>query len=82
MVVGHGLLDRLPAILGTDVRRVAILHPPTLIRLAERVAHQLGAAGLETVRIDVPDAEAAKHVAVASAAGPSSATPVSPAPTR
>ena len=36
-----------------------------MIKAAERLSHLLTAAGLELVRIDVPDAEAAKSVAVA-----------------
>lgn len=65
MLVGDGLLAEVPALLGPDVRRVALLHPPTMIKTAEQLAHQLSAAGLEPVRIDVPDGEDAKSVAVA-----------------
>ena len=65
MLVGNGLLAEVPALLGPDVRRVALLHPPTMIKTAEQLAHQLSAAGLEPVRIDVPDGEDAKSVAVA-----------------
>ena len=36
-----------------------------MIKTAERLSHTLATAGLEPVRIDVPDAEAAKSVAVA-----------------
>jgi len=65
VLVGNGLLAEVPALLGPDVRRVALLHPPTMIKTAEQLAHQLSAAGLEPVRIDVPDGEDAKSVAVA-----------------
>jgi len=65
VLVGHGLLAEVPALLGLGVQRVALLHPPTMIKTAERLSHLLSAAGLEPVRIDVPDAEAAKSVAVA-----------------
>jgi 3-dehydroquinate synthase len=65
VLVGRGLLAEVPAVLGPDVHRVALLHPPTMIRTAERLCHVLAAAGLEPVRVDVPDAEAAKSVAVA-----------------
>ncbi len=58
-------LAAVPALLGPGVQRVALLHPPTMIKTAERLSHLLSAAGLEPVRIDVPDAEAAKSVAVA-----------------
>jgi 3-dehydroquinate synthase len=65
VLVGHGLLAEVPVLLGADVQRVALLHPPTMIKTAERLAHLLAAAGLEPVRVDVPDTEAAKSVAVA-----------------
>src|SRR5215207_223734 len=65
VLVGRGLLAEVPDMLGPDVQRVALLHPPTMIKTAEQLSHLLTAAGLEPVRIDVPDAEAAKSVAVA-----------------
>jgi 3-dehydroquinate synthase len=65
VLVGHGLLAEVPALLGPGVQRVALLHPPSMIKTAERLSHLLSAKGLELVRIDVPDAEAAKSVAVA-----------------
>jgi len=66
VIVGHGVLDRLPALLGEGVQRVAVIHPPTLTALAEQVAATLTGAGLEPTLIDVPDAEAAKTAGVAS----------------
>lgn len=66
VLVGRSLLAELPDLLGEGVERVAVLHPPTLIALAESVTHALTAAGFRTVRVDVPDAEAAKTAAVAS----------------
>jgi 3-dehydroquinate synthase len=65
VLVGYGLLAEVPALLGPRVQRVALLHPPTMIKTAERLSHLLTTADLEPVRIDVPDAEAAKSVAVA-----------------
>ena len=65
VLVGNGLLAEVPALLGAGVQRVALLHPPTMIETAEQLSQLLTAAGLEPVRIDVPDAEAAKSVAVA-----------------
>jgi 3-dehydroquinate synthase len=64
VVVGAGALDGLVDLLGAGVQRVAVIHPPTLITLAEHLASILTAAGFHTVRIDVPDAEAAKTAAV------------------
>ena len=65
VVVGSGLLDELPGLLGEGVQRVAVLHPPTLIDDASRVTAALAAGGFEVTRIDVPDAEAAKTARVA-----------------
>jgi 3-dehydroquinate synthase len=65
VLVGYGLLAEVPNMLGRGVQRVALLHPPTMIKTAERLSQLLTTAGLEPVRVDVPDAEAAKSVAVA-----------------
>ena len=65
VLVGYGLLAEVPNMLGRGVQRVALLHPPTMIKTAELLSRLLTTAGLEPVRIDVPDAEAAKSVAVA-----------------
>jgi shikimate kinase / 3-dehydroquinate synthase len=68
-LVGHGLLGELPRLLDNKAAaapaRVAVIHPPTLINFAERIVHLLTAEGKECVRIDVPDAEAAKTVEIA-----------------
>ncbi|MBA3528375.1 MAG: 3-dehydroquinate synthase [Propionibacteriaceae bacterium] len=66
VLVGHGLLDRLPQLLGERAQRVAVIHPPTLIGLAEDIERALSSAGFQPTRIDVPDAEGAKTAAVAS----------------
>ena len=64
VVVGHGVLSEVPGLLaGAD--RVAVIHPPTLIDQAARLVTALEGAGREVVRIDVPDAEAAKTAEVA-----------------
>jgi 3-dehydroquinate synthase len=65
VLVGYGLLAEVPGMLGPGVQRVALLHQPTMIKTAARLSHLLTAAGLEPVRVDVPDAEAAKSVPVA-----------------
>ena len=65
VVIGHHLHERIPALVGDGVRRAAVLHPPTMLDAAERVAHALTAAGIEPVRVDVPDGEAAKTAQVA-----------------
>ncbi|GAA1431052.1 3-dehydroquinate synthase [Microlunatus lacustris] len=65
VLVGHDLLGELPGLLGPQVQRVALLHPPTLVRLAASATQVLTSAGYDVTRIDVPDAEAAKTVTVA-----------------
>ena len=62
VLVGYGLLAEVPALLSSGVQRVALLHPPTMIKTAERLSHELSAAGLEPVRVDLPDGEAAQPV--------------------
>lgn len=54
--LGHGVLARLPEVVG-DAGRVAVIHPAAQPHLADRVADRLD---VEPVRIAVPDAEAAK----------------------
>jgi 3-dehydroquinate synthase len=63
VVVGPGVLDRLPTLVG-GAQRVALIHPPTLIATAAHVTSLLERAGLEVTRLDVPDAEAAKTTEV------------------
>ena len=53
--VGRGLLDRLPALLGPEVRRVALVHPARFT---------VDLPGLEVLDLEVPEGEAAKSSAV------------------
>ena len=64
VVVGHGVLDELPAMLGPDVHRVALCHSSALPELADRVAAALG-EGVTVLRLPLPDGEAAKAGTVA-----------------
>ena len=66
VVVGHAVLDELPAMLGSDVHRVAVCHPEALAELADDVVGVLG--DLEVLRLTLPDGEAAKTATVAVAA--------------
>ncbi|NEE04031.1 3-dehydroquinate synthase [Phytoactinopolyspora halotolerans] len=66
VVVGTGLLGELPAVLGDDVRRVAIIHPGALRTSADAVRDDLSEQGYEAHAIEVPDAEDAKTAEVAS----------------
>jgi 3-dehydroquinate synthase len=66
VLVGRGVRDRL-----TDTLRelgagtVLLVHQPVLTELAERVRTDLESAGLDAHRIEVPDAEEGKSLAVA-----------------
>jgi 3-dehydroquinate synthase len=53
--IGHGVRDRLPALLGADVRRVALVHAP---------GFTVGLPGFEVLDLEVPEGEAAKTAAV------------------
>jgi 3-dehydroquinate synthase len=53
--VGHGVLDRLPALLGDGVRRVALVHAPGL---------SMELPGYDVLDIELPDGESAKNAAV------------------
>ncbi|GAB3741031.1 3-dehydroquinate synthase [Microlunatus parietis] len=64
VLVGHGLLDRVPPLL-TGATRVAVLHPPALIGAAERLGKVITDAGCEVTRIDVGTGESSKTVEIA-----------------
>ena len=52
VVVGRGLLAELPAMLGTDPVRVAVIHPAALRTSAEAVREDLLAAGYTAILIE------------------------------
>ncbi len=64
VVIGNGVLDELPSMLGPGPRRVALAHSAQLVDLADRVTALLG--DVEVLRLPLPDGETAKsaHVAV------------------
>ena len=65
VVVGHGLLDELPAMIGPKAARVAVIHPRALAATAEAVRDDLiEHGGYQALTIEVPDAEEAKSVHV------------------
>ncbi len=66
VLVGRDLLDTLPRLL-PGAERVAFLHAPPLKGLAGDLAERVGATGVAPLLIEVPDAEAGKHVDVAAA---------------
>ncbi|XNZ01231.1 3-dehydroquinate synthase [Micrococcus luteus] len=65
VVVGRGLLGRLPALLGPHVQRVLIIHPRALRATGDVVKNDLEAAGLTSLTAEIPDAEEGKHLQVA-----------------
>ena len=64
VVVGTGLLEELTGVL-RGTRIAAVVHQPTLAGTAERVREALGTAGVEAHRVEIPDAEGGKSLAVA-----------------
>jgi 3-dehydroquinate synthase len=60
VIVGHRVLDRVTDLIGGSGSKVALLHPPTLRDLADRVMSSIAAADIEVLALEVPDGEAAK----------------------
>ena len=65
VVIGVGLLDELPALVGDGVQRVLVVHPRALGATGEAVREALQAKGFEAYAAEVPDAEEAKTAQVA-----------------
>ena len=65
VLVGRGLLGELPALLGSDVQRVLVVHPKALRSMAEGVREDLARGGFEVFSAEVPDGEEAKTAQVA-----------------
>jgi len=64
--VGRGVRDRLAAtVTGLGAARALVVHQPALAEAAEAARAQLDAAGLDAHRVEVPDAEEGKSLAVA-----------------
>ncbi|AOS63100.1 3-dehydroquinate synthase [Actinoalloteichus hymeniacidonis] len=64
VVIGRGLLGELVETLRT-ASSVAIMHQPTLTTTAESLRTELVDAGLDAHRVEIPDAEDGKSLAVA-----------------
>ncbi len=64
VVIGRHLLDRLPGILGPDVRRVAVLYADQLAELAQPLVDSL-VPHADVLALGLPDGEAAKNASVA-----------------
>jgi 3-dehydroquinate synthase len=65
VVVGRGVLEELPSLVGTASAQVLLVHSDPMGDLADRVESALRDGDLEVVRAPVPDGEAAKTVEVA-----------------
>ena len=66
IVVGRGILDRIGEALAPTVRKVLVVHPPTLGAAAAQLRERLMADGTREVLLaEIPDAEAGKRVEVA-----------------
>ncbi|MCV7083481.1 3-dehydroquinate synthase, partial [Mycolicibacterium insubricum] len=63
VIIGVGLLGELGEQLA-GVRKVAIVHQPTLAVTAEAVREYLGGHGIDAHRIEIPDAEDGKDLPV------------------
>ncbi|MDR3034606.1 MAG: 3-dehydroquinate synthase, partial [Kitasatospora sp.] len=65
VLIGRQLLGDLPALIGADARRVAVLHPEALASTGEALREDLAAQGYEAIAVQVPNAEEAKTAEVA-----------------
>ncbi len=66
VIVGTGLLGELVDNLkgSQGLAKVAILHQPTLAVTAEEIRKTLADSGIDAHRVEIPDAEAGKDLAV------------------
>lgn len=64
VVVGHGVLGEVAAVLGSAPQRVAVCYPEPLVHLADKVITGLG-DDVEVLRLVLPDGEIAKTGMVA-----------------
>ncbi|SFD05623.1 3-dehydroquinate synthase [Streptomyces aidingensis] len=65
VLIGRRLLGELPALTGTDARRVAVIHPEALAETGRVLREDLAQQGYEAIAVQVPDAEDAKTAEVA-----------------
>ncbi|MER5640404.1 3-dehydroquinate synthase [Kitasatospora sp. NPDC002227] len=65
VLVGHQLLGELGGLIGTQARRVAIVHPEALEATADAIREDLAGEGYEAILLQVPNAEEAKSAEVA-----------------
>ncbi|MDR8018679.1 3-dehydroquinate synthase [Nesterenkonia aerolata] len=65
VLVGNGLLARLPEMIGPRAERVLVIHPRALRATGDVVREDLENAGYRAVVAEIPDAEEGKHIQVA-----------------
>ncbi len=65
VLVGRQLLGELPALIGQEAKRVAVLHPEALSATGEAVRADLAEQGYEAIAVQLPNAEEAKSAEVA-----------------
>jgi 3-dehydroquinate synthase len=66
VLIGRGARDRLPAtVLELGASAAVLVHQPALADVAEQVRAALVAVGVDAHRVEIPDAEAGKALAVA-----------------
>ncbi len=65
VVVGHGLLGELPALLGPGVQRVAVIHPQALAATGLAIRDDLAQQGYDAHALEVPNGDEAKSAEVA-----------------
>lgn len=65
VIVGNGLLSKLPDMVGTTAERILIIHPRALRATGDVVREDLEKAGYQAMVAEIPDAEEGKHIQVA-----------------
>jgi 3-dehydroquinate synthase len=65
VVVGSGLLRAVPALVGSGVQRVLVIHSRSLHDIGEAMRYNLAAQGFSAFVAEVPDGEQAKSAEVA-----------------
>ncbi|MFF2378131.1 3-dehydroquinate synthase [Streptomyces xiamenensis] len=65
VLVGRALLGELPALIGPDTKRVAVLHPEALASTGEVLRDDLADQGYEAIAVQLPNGEEAKTAEVA-----------------
>jgi len=65
VVIGHGIVERVPDLLADGVERVMVVHASAMAVMAQLIGEQLTRAGMSVHLEVVPDAEHAKTAVVA-----------------